>query len=811
MFTSRLRPGYHPLPARLFGVLWLCLVGAGVRGGPPRPRLTLTRSLAVPWIGGPPVRVGLELEAGPARALWKMTLAAGPRDKGLHPVVQRSVRAGGNGRCSIETDLTFAGPGWYTVRGNAVGPGGRLEVTLQLPVTRRRVDFAWYQAENGRELRWPTIQLTAGKPEEQAYWRRRGVLPARWCGAACGKNKPLEYFAKKWSSFPAIAIDEFGGGAEACAKFARALVEARKRRPDGFVAVWFCGGYEYWPQLRDVIDLFLPEVYLNFTKYNLSRFDKIVALGRRTGAFPKMLPGLGINVVKNKDGSVRYRPTVAELVEEVRHLKRIAPDLRGLAFFTYGSAEPAVRAAMDRACRDYFLRPVADILGATCRPEVAPPGIPGTVVVRLRNAGGMPARDVMLEVFDSGRIVARTSVTLRSGEEQSVSMPVRIAAGARELVVRTLPREGLTLLRRQVRIPVARVPGTAAVAYVPPLDVPAPVALPLELPGAGRAAAVELLDRRGRSSKVLPVCRLHSIAGGERLCWPDIERPAGTASFVRLRRSEGERTGPSYHGVKWQRRDDGRIEVRTRAYRAVLDSKRDALLSVSTGARGANLFRSPWRMNWSAWKGIQTPRVRSVSLAVEVRVPVRNAELSGASRYVFHPSCIEIERQFSSRKPLTVRYAAEGADLPQHEGAYVLQFGVGARPRRGRLEVRTTYRDLYFGAPGLDPEDAENGGWFDFSWDAPPHAGLGVVVARQWKQRDSRVHYDVTRWYDAADRIEIIQVWNTDVTVSGGRSRVFLLPHAGLDMGDPGTVSPARALWERLRRPARWLEPGEAD
>ncbi|NOY79611.1 MAG: hypothetical protein GXP31_01270 [Kiritimatiellaeota bacterium] len=804
MFANRLRRGFAPGSTRNLGVLCLAFLGTGPCGGS-TPRLTLARSIAVPWIGGPAVHARLELDAGPPGGAWKMSVTVVVRDaEESRPIIRRTVTADDRGRCSLETVLAFAAPGWYEIRGSADSPGGRFEIAVQQPVTRRRVDFAWYQAENGRELRWPTIQLTAGKPEEQAYWRRRGVLPARWCGAACGKNKPVEYFAKKWSSFPAIAIDEFGGGAEACAKFARALVEARKRRPHTFIAVWFCGGYDYWPELRDTIDLFLPEVYLNFTQYNLSRFDKIVALGRRTGVFAKMLPGLGINVVKNKDGSIRYRPAVDELVAEVRYLKQIAPDLRGLAFFTYGSAEPAVRAAMDRACRDYFLRPVADILGATCRPEVAPPGVPGIVAVRLRNAGGMPARGVVLEVLDADRVAARTAVTLRSGEEQSVSIPVRIATGARELVVRTVPREGLTLLRSDVRVPVARVPDSAPVVYVPPLEVPAPAALPIEVANAERAAAAELLDRHGRDSGSLPVCRLRPLAGAELLCWPDIERPVGTASFVRLRRRD--RTASPLEAVKWQRRNDGRIEVRTRTYRAVLAPNRDALLSVNPGVRGTNLFRSPWRMNWSVWKGFQAPRIRGDALAVEVRVPVRNATLSGTSRYVFHPSCIEIERAFSSRKPLTVRYAAEGAELPQHEGAFRLQFGVGARPRRGRLEIRSTYQDLYFGSPGLDPEDAETGGWFDFSWDAAPRAGLGVAVARQWERRDSRVHYDVTRWYDAADRIEIIQVWNTDVTVGKGRSRVFLLPHAGLDMGDAKTVSPARALWERLRRPARLLD-----
>jgi hypothetical protein len=190
-----------------------------------------------------------------------------------------------------------------------------------------------------------------------------------------------------------------------------------------------------------------------------------------------------------------------------------------------------------------------------------------------------------------------------------------------------------------------------------------------------------------------------------------------------------------------------------------------------------------------------------------VTIPFRNPQAQGASQYVFYPTCIEICRTIKAvGGSLTMEYAAEGAQIAQRTGSYAAQQGMGARPTRGRLEITDQYRDLYFGAPGLGPEWADKGGWFDFCWEKEA-AGLGVVLARQWRTRASKAGYDVTRYYDAHDWIEVVQIWQHPTAIQQETSRIFLIPHGPAELLNPNAWSPAQALWERIRHPARLLRP----
>jgi len=219
------------------------LLAAGLLASLSAPRLDLYRSRSVPWVGQ---RVSYEAAVQGAAPGTPWRISVGLADGGESArIAGDTLTADDRGAAVLEADYTFARAGWYDLRALAVHEDQRLEATLRVPVTAYRVDFAWYQAEKGHELRWPTIQLTAG-PDDAEYWQRRGVLPARWCGAMCGKDKPMEHFVRGWTSKPAIAIDEFGGSAEYFPKFHQALTEARKLRPDEFIAVWFCGWYEYF-------------------------------------------------------------------------------------------------------------------------------------------------------------------------------------------------------------------------------------------------------------------------------------------------------------------------------------------------------------------------------------------------------------------------------------------------------------------------------------------------------------------------------------------------------------------------------------
>jgi len=768
--------------------------------GEASPVVSLVRSAAIP-VAGRTIRCGAEVHGAPPGSAWRLNVVITAPDGVRREIARAELRASDAGTADLQTRVRLPAPGWFRLEARAASAETVLTRVVDLPVTARRVDFAWYQAESARELRWVTMQLTAGA-ETRSYWERRGVVPARWCGAACGKNKPLEFFIRKWSSHDAIAIDEFGGGKAACEKFTRALIETRRRRPDEFIAVWFAGGREFWPQLKDTIDVFMPEIYFNFGPWDLTRFDRVVRRAREAGVMPKLLVGLGIGVARDKQGNVRCRPTPEDVLAQVRYLKTIAPDLRGLAFFTYKHATPEVRRAADDACRQYFIDPVADLVQARAFPEAAPPGTPVQTRLRVRNAGGMPVHGLVLSLLLRDRVLTTAAVHLDAGEERTVVMNAGVLPGAGVLTAKIEPMQGVTILRRTARAPYARLPGAGAVFFTPGANVALPADSPLEIaPWDERSEPVVVRADGERNACALALFLQGLVGGPSRLTWLSPALRPDEPAFWRA--ADSPARGADRPPVDF-RNVGGNIEIRAAGYRAVLSPREDALLSVTPGGDGPPLLASPWRVSWKLWRGFGPPVVRRTPVGVVVETPVKNDGLNGRSRYVFFPACISIERAFQTDDTVQVEYAAEGCRIAQHPGSFALRFGVGARVRRGRLAVDTTYRDLYFGSPSLDPDYAEAGGWFDFAWDQVPHAGLGVALVRQWTRRASKVQYDVTRYYDAADRFEIVQVWHAPVQVQSEASRILLVPHAGIGL-DGHTLPPAAVLWERIRAPSRTM------
>lgn len=764
------------------------------------PHLDIYRSRSIPWVGEV-CSYTLALQGAQPGSGWKLTLDVRGSD-GILVLVDAEVTADDQGQATATARHVFRRAGWYQVQAHAASRDKNLRASVQTPVTQYRVDFAWYQAQEGYELRWPTIQLTCREQDEQ-YWKQRGVFTAHWCGAMCGRDKPMEHFVRGWTSKPAIAIDEFGGPAEDFPKFRQALIEARKLRPDEFIAAWFCGWYDFWPELKGLLDFFLPEIYLNYSGYNLTRFDWIVEHARKCGTFYKTLVGLGINVVKHDDGTVRYRPTPEEIVEQVRYLKQIAPDLRGLAFFTYGSAEPAVRAAVDQACRDYFLGPVADLVEATVRPELARPGQEAIVTATVRNAGAMPGRGFTVHCRQGDQAVDATC-DLQAGEAKRLRLTLRPMSGPGEISVGLTAPAGAPVLRARRSLPVARVEGREDVLCAPALPVGAPPG-PLWLTDR-HPAAICPLDSSGLRVQPEPTDTFALPDGSRLTCWRSPATGPGETRLWRL--LDVPIPAAPERAVVIEHANGGCLRVMATGYQCELRPAEDAIAALQPAGAPVEILASPWRMVWDAWRGFGDPAVQRGASAACVTVPVDNDQITGWTCYLFYPDALEVRRSFKSKgEEVLVTAAGEHARVEQREGTYAAQHGVGARPSRGRLQVTTEYRDLYFGSPGLGPEAAKRGGWFDFSWTAATPAGLGVVVAEQWETRASTAGYDVTRYYDAADWIEVAQVWGGKQTpLRQGKSRIFLVPHGYLDLSNDTTTPPAQALWERLHAPVRCLK-----
>lgn len=685
-------------------------------------------------------------------------------------------------------------------------------------VVARRLYFAWFGAP--RHFQWCNVPTTV-KPEETAWWLRRGALPCAWKGAVCYKEWPIERFVAHYGEDKWIAIDEIGGPGEDTDKFMAALREAKRRQPDRFTAVWFMGAHDYWSEVTDVVDLFIPEVYLNYRGNHLGIFEPYIECARRAGVMDRMVCGLGINVINDdKTGEPRVIPTKEDVLRQIRHLKRIAPDMPGVSFFTSYSAAEGVAEYADELCGEYFVKPVVTL--SELRLCLEPKGR-ARAVVSVANHGGMSAHGVELKIaqeFPEGRLGVEQVITLKElspGKRRDLSVNLANRSGISKVRAELVPSSQYTVLDAQAEeffVPngselASKLGDTLALVYLPPWEegerIDVPLWLVLDKPA--QAAQVLEIDRTGRVIQSLPAF-LAVESEGNVVRWVASDRTGpDECRFYAVVQALSEHADlPELYAEE----ENGRLEIVSPYYRAELNPGADAIVSLVPAGSNTQLLKSPWVLRCPGHESFGAPEIARAPGWLSVRIPFSSELATGYSRYVFSAftPAIEIFRSVVPRAPITLDGAGEGCHLEQRGGSYALQPGVGGVISRGLLIDTTEYRDLYFGYLGDAPgeRNAKLAGWIDFSWAPSWHAGLGVVIAERWKAAASR-SYDVTRLYDASDWLEVCYVWNTQTTVDQQQSsRLFLVPHTYVDMQDT-TVPPARAVWETVHKPVRQV-PG---
>jgi len=156
----------------------------------------------------------------------------------------------------------------------------------------------------------PQVHLGKGDKEEnplylQSAWLDRGVVPLKWQGGWCYKDKTEDEFVRSFcnaaeAGYTGIAIDEWGGGdPEFDGKFGRALVRTKHAYPDFFVAVWCFGTFR--PRqaafLRDGADMVMIERYVDgATEAEFGHwFRGALRVARDAGIVHKTVFALGIN------------------------------------------------------------------------------------------------------------------------------------------------------------------------------------------------------------------------------------------------------------------------------------------------------------------------------------------------------------------------------------------------------------------------------------------------------------------------------------------------------------------------------------
>ncbi|MBP8952266.1 MAG: hypothetical protein KBI47_07740 [Armatimonadetes bacterium] len=709
---------------------------------------------------------------------------------------------------------TFDRNGWYRLVFECTEPDMRLE--REVAVTANDVYFVWFGAP--REFRWCNVPTTV-KDEDQDWWLRRGAIPAHWkCGVCC-KQMTVEQFVENWGRADWIAIDEVGGPGEVTDKFIEAWKRLKEAKPEQFTAVWYMGAHAYWADIKDLVDLFVPEIYLNYRGNHLGQFDAYLQTAQDAGVLDQVIPGLGINEIRDDDKRITNSPTRDDVLRQFRYLKRAWPDLRGIGFFTSSSARWGVAEYADELCGAYYIDPVLTIIDPhdpiriDSRPpedsevRVALAGVEDTARwarVRVRNVGNMDAEGVTLEIVaaregDSSR-AAWTCLTTNDwpvGETRCFVFPAGDLAGP--VRVRLVPHEDYTVLdgtAERYVAPAAWERERKTLVTVEPGD-PAPVRLPGFVPvNADGAYRLVSANAPPRSAAVLPP----RPGTDEKLAAFALPQASSVGySVAALEPGEAPAVAPEHS------REGDLLRVSNAFYRVALDLKTDRVTEIGVAGGAGNILRGPWTLSAAGHAGFGEPRVQELPGCLVVTIPYDSPQASGESQYVFfeYSPAIRIARSWVPKGEITLKGASDRCDLFQNGGSYALQPGVGGSVRRGYLHDSDKYRDLLFGYLGSAPEpaNADRAGWIDFSYDpARLDGGMGVVIDYRWVDSGTQ-SYDVTRLYDGSDWLEVLYLWGKEATFSRPqKSCVYLVPHRSLDFTDPAVTPPGKALWDVIHR-----------
>lgn len=708
--------------------------------------------------------------------------------------------------------------GWHRLQFSlqAVNGAGPVAQILRLvPVTARPLYFVWFGAPLA--FKWANVPTTV-KEADQDKWLWRGAIPCAWRGGVCYKEWPQEKFLEHYRSSPWIAIDEVGGLDDAGQKIMAAVRAHKQAHPHGFRLIWFMGVHDFWRQYRDCIDLFVPEVYLNYRGNHLGHIEAYVRRVRAVGCADRTVLGLGINIIEDENKQPRVIPTKEDVLRQIRYIKALAPELPGVGFFTSYSAAPGVAEYADELCQEYFIQPVLTLVPDSL--QIRRQGQMLLWQATVSNNGGMTARHIGVE-FGWGYGEAFRSLgqkiipALAPLQKAVISGQVPAPAGLQVLSIRLVPPKGCSLLNKELYTMAASLSLARQPVFWQPVLAELPSApsapdLPLfaRVPASFQAKRAEMLQNNGAAMSSHAVAILPGLPDeSDRIAtWLASPRQLRLPRAFRL--TNQVPVAPS--SLQWQRAEDG-LHIATGFYQAHLHLAKDQIVSLRTSDHGPELLGSPWSFSCTAYTGFQPATLAETPGGLLVTIPFANAEAEGFSRYFFYTGApvIRIERWLAPRQELIITNSVEGCHMPQRGGIYALQPGVGGPVGRGQLQDSSAYRDLLFGYLGAapSPENARKAGWLETSFRSDGGGGLGVVIERRWEAAYSSVGYDVTRYYDGADRIEVRNLWGEKIAIQKPQGQiVYLLPHGPMPLEEPHIVPPAQWLWHCLQQYARKIE-----
>lgn len=342
--------------------------------------------------------------------------------------------------------------GLYTVYAEADPENGVDEsdetdnsASLTLPVVVRDKDlhFVWYRVP-AFDFRYVTC-VTSADDKESERLLHRGILPLRWTYGGMSRRHDAERAEEDPEGVlteieeelflrytdagekTGFGIDECGGypgtfPLEKSIASMKALIRARRERPDLYYAVWNAGALrpELGEYYRKAADLLLLETYIwGAVPDDLGTEDVYKMIEDRIDPFLRsadmIVPAYGgpcysliaLDIYANL-GAV----SPGEQEELIRYIRRVCPEMRGIAWYN-GSYTPPDKAARDhytslltnteRLFFDYFIKPCITIHSGGIWLEKGGKKI----TVALSNIGGIDSGPVLTALYMDGILIGK--------------------------------------------------------------------------------------------------------------------------------------------------------------------------------------------------------------------------------------------------------------------------------------------------------------------------------------------------------------------------------------------------------------------
>lgn len=340
--------------------------------------------------------------------------------------------------------------GWKTAQAVATLGDDRIAVSRQIPVVAHRLYFPWFGfADKSRQTfvlercRFANLVLSR---DEGAYWRRRGVMAMRWRAGRWQPTTPGDTYGAyladglREALADGVMIDEIGGYDNDVLRDAPAVSGLREfcqQDRDFFLALWVPGvPKESLVNLgrntyrKKGIDLLMFEVYNNYLATELGAYDPAASLKQRIEvARSQDVLYHSVITVGVKGQEKVYRLTNEELEDQVRLIRRLAPEMPGLG--VYAAVQEGrgaeLSAFADQLCGKYFVGPVLTVYDSQVRISNPTPARSDVVslAAKVYNIGGMDSGPVEV-VYHDGDPVGRGR---KIGSVKLESIPARRDGG----------------------------------------------------------------------------------------------------------------------------------------------------------------------------------------------------------------------------------------------------------------------------------------------------------------------------------------------------------------------------------------------